>query len=124
MKWCCEGFQLAFEERHERGIFVFCEPETSLIKRGPTYWLGTRSVRLSDRERFNRQCAAISASEQPLPVTLATWRRIKFCPWCGCTVERYYRKTYQNLADQVLTEEHGWVAEQVAPPDALKDARG
>lgn len=118
MKWCCEAFQFAFDERHERGIFVFCEPIPPNVKGGLTYWLGMRSVRIADRERLSRHVAVASGWEQPVPITLATWHRIKFCPWCGRGVERFYRNTYQALTDVVLTEEHGWCTEQVVSPGA------
>lgn len=51
-------------------------------------------------------------------ITLATWRRIKYCPWCGSDIHRFYRKTYQHLADRALTDEHGWSAEQCSQAGA------
>jgi hypothetical protein len=122
MKWYCEAFRSAFEERHDRGIFVFCEPTTPLVGGPPTYWIGMRSVRFADRERFAEQCAQHS-DKPPVPITLATWRRIKWCPWCGRGTERFYAKTYGDLADGILTEEHGWKAEQAVPPDAPERRR-
>ena len=71
-----------------------------------------RSVRLADCNRF------VQEASQAVPVTLATWRRIKYCPWCGSNIHRYYRKTYQHLVDSALTDEHGWSAEQAAAADA------
>ena len=115
MKWCCEAFRFAFDERHDRGIFVFCELPTA-VESGPTYWIAMRSVRLVDRDRFAQQV------QQTVPITIATWRRIKYCPWCGRNTHRFYRKTYQHLLDSVLTEEHGRSAEQAAAADAENGA--
>ena len=108
--WCCEGMQLAFESRRGRGIFVYCEPDNNLIKCGPTFWLGMHSIDLDDVERFveERSGMAIEPEERPLPVSLSTWRRIRFCPWCGKKLERFYRKHFMLLADDELSKEHKW----------------
>lgn len=94
--FCCRGLEHAFEERHERGIFVFAEPPTA--ERGPTFWLGMRSVALGDAGAF--KC------DSPIALTLATWRPIHHCPWCGCKLARRYAKTYTTLLDAELSKEH------------------
>ena len=119
MKWCCAGLEFAFNERHKRGLFVFCEP--THLEAGPTYWLGMRSVNIADKARLAEQLCKVPSSDRPVPITLVTWHRVKYCPWCGSQVERFYRKTYRALADPMLSEEHQIEAEPPAALDARKE---
>ena len=32
--------------------------------------------------------------------TLQTWVPIKYCPWCGVELGRFYRKTWEALYDE------------------------
>ena len=32
--------------------------------------------------------------------TLQTWAPIKYCPWCGVELGRFYRKTWAALHDE------------------------
>ncbi len=94
--FCCRGLERAFEERRDRGIFVFAEAPVD--ERGPSFWLGMRSVGLDDVAAF--KC------DSPIALTLATWRPIRHCPWCGCRLARRYAKTYTALLDADLAREH------------------
>lgn len=112
MKWCCEGLKQAFEDRHNRGIYIYCEPDHSLLKCGPTFWMGMRSVNTEDSGRFSELMKTVAQDNtDSLPITIGTWRRVKFCPWCGKNLERYYKKNFDMLIDETISKEHGWKAD-------------
>jgi len=107
-KWCCGWMQLAFEQRYERTIFAFCEPDSNTLHCGPTFWLGMRSVRFEDVGRLTQERIGPTAGEPLPPITICTWRPIKFCPGCGRSLHRFYRNSFRMLTDDKLSNEHPW----------------
>jgi len=89
-KWCCDDLKGAFEDRNRRGIYVVAELPHPRLNVGVTFWLGMRSIDVGDSIELNE-------SSKPTPVLIETRRRIIFCPWCGCHIEKYYSKTYERL---------------------------
>ncbi len=112
-KFCCEGISTSFMDRKDRGVFVFCEPDNYLLSCGPTFWIGMRSVRFEDIDRFaeERRLLPERQNEKPFPVTISTWLPIKYCPWCGKNLKRFYKRSFEVLVDEDLSKEHGWNAE-------------
>ena len=105
--WCCEGLKHAFEERLSRGIFVYAEPPIPEYNVDVTYWLGMRSIDFHDQDRFMEHSSKQEAPPGfPLPQTLQAWLPIKYCPWCGKKLEKYYKKNYELLTDKELSNEH------------------
>src|SRR5437867_1587456 len=91
-KWCCEGLKHAFAQRRGRGIYVFAEPPKSEIGIPVTFWLGMRSVEKKDLEKLS-----VAWDERQGALSLQTWRPIRYCPWCGTKLVRFYRNRHEQL---------------------------
>ncbi len=84
------------------------------------------SVDVDKFDRFAQEYSGSPADPDagPVSVTLATWKRIQFCPWCGKRLERYYRKCFMQLADEELSIEHGWSVEPQRAAGAASHSDG
>ena len=100
-KWCCKNLKDAFEARDRRGICVLAELSESRIDVGATFWIGMRSIDVSDSMPEPADGGDVT------PVLIETRHRIFFCPWCGCRLERFYRKIYEQLYDADASERCG-----------------
>ena len=94
MRWCCDALQHQFENRKKRGIAVVAVPPDEQHPQ-PRFQLSLRSI---DDE-------AVGKVESPLAgeyiaQTLQTWAPIKYCPWCGVELARFYKKSWQALFDE------------------------
>jgi len=106
-EWCCNGLSHAFAQRADRGIYVFAS------RLGPSspvsFWLAMRSVTQADLRR--RENLGPSST---VPVTLATRVPIRFCPWCGKRLDRFYGPNGNQLIDTSLDAEF-YLPESPAP---------
>ena len=100
MRWCCDKLELAFAARSQRGIYVYAESPQPQIGVCHTFWLGMRSV--EDDILIHGQL--LDLPREGDPVTLETWQRIIFCPWCGRNLEKFYRRTFQHLCDDAVSK--------------------
>jgi len=98
--WCCAGLKYAFENRNERGIYVFAELPHELLGVGASFWMGMRSIDVG--------CEPPKIVPSDFPISIETWYPITFCPWCGCRLASFYRKTYRQLYDDDASTRHGW----------------
>jgi hypothetical protein len=102
VKWCCEWLKSRFADRFERGCFVFAEPPAPrLLVERPTFWLGVRTISVSD------EVTSGEAGGSVVPVLLATWYRIEYCPNCGHNLLRFHHSNFAQLCDDRLSKEHG-----------------
>jgi len=46
--------------------------------------------------------------EQSIVKMLQTWVPVKYCPWCGRKLSRFYRKLWRRLHDESVSKDHGW----------------
>lgn len=100
--WCCLGLKRAFEYRNESGIYVFAELPHELLGHGASFWMGMRSIDVGDPP------IKLVPSNDPGLICIETTLPIKFCPWCGCRLARFYRKTFRQLYDANTSARHGW----------------
>jgi len=99
-QWCCDGLKRAFEYRNRRGIYVYAEPPHQRLSVGVTFWMGMRSIDVDGSP------PEFAPTENPTPITVETWYRILFCPWCGCRLERFYGTTWKQLCDADISARH------------------
>jgi hypothetical protein len=101
MKWCCDGFRAHYDQRHERGFFMFVlPPEFPKVSMEPTFHIGMRAVERSRFSEFSSATKGMSGC-----VSLSGAMCFRFCPWCGTTVAKFYRHTWQELLDERITDE-------------------
>jgi hypothetical protein len=87
VKWCCAQFKGCYEERGDRGISIMA----ARLGDGPaSFLLQARAIAIGDSALDNT----------PAPFTLASQIGILCCPWCGCSLERFYRQVLDQLAEQ------------------------
>lgn len=99
MKWCCDGFKYAHEQKHGRTIFVFVEPPSGEEK-NPNFWIGMRCV---EKESLGK-IAEISLPDD-LQITINTRLPIIYCPWCGRNLNKFYKNNFFTLLDRELLDE-------------------
>ena len=89
MKWCCDAFRRATERAAQRGraIIVTQYPESDDL----LFTFQYRAVGLG---------LQIEGSDE-VPVTIVHETCIRFCPWCGCLLERKYRKFNDELIEKL-----------------------
>jgi hypothetical protein len=94
MRWCCEAIQWQFENRKKRGIAVVAAPPSELHPR-PHFQLSLRSI---DDEAVGKVQSPLAG--EYVEQTLQTWAPIRYCPWCGVELGRFYSKTWSALYDE------------------------
>jgi hypothetical protein len=102
-RWCCESLRVKFDYRSERGWFIFSEPPAPPITNQPSFWLCVRSVAATDIEHFEK------TTHSSANVMVVGWQAVRFCPWCGCNLLRFYGNRFQQLYDDAVSREHGWI---------------
>jgi hypothetical protein len=83
--WCCPGFRSAYEDAGGRGLGVLI--------------IGDES---DDEPRFVFQFRAVRAGstilwEDPEPISLVSEAMIRFCPWCGRELAKWYSSSWRGL---------------------------
>lgn len=85
IKWCCQPFRNRFDLAGDRSIAVLVERsfdgESEFILQARTFEKGQEPVDLSTA----------------VPMSLVSESTIKFCPWCGRTLAKWYRNTIDTL---------------------------
>ena len=101
MKWCCETFRYAAENRQDDGFVAYAVPPRSPDAE-PQFGFAFRAVRTQDIPQLQAAVAGMSGTGN-LKLTGAF--RLGFCPWCGVRLADYYRTSYQELSDKDLRRE-------------------
>src|SRR5687767_346006 len=83
-EWCCVAFKGAFEEAGERAFAVLVDR----ILEGYGFILQHRALEPNDP----------GPKDHPGPISLVSEVRIQFCPWCGRSLQDFYRA---RLAEMV-----------------------
>jgi hypothetical protein len=98
MRICCDDFKGHFEFRHERGTLVFALPRVTT----GSFYLGFRSVARSVIPRVHD---VLKVHEDLGAVYLRGCVSLRFCPWCGVELQKFYRDTWRELIDDKITDE-------------------
>ena len=103
MKFCCDRFELAYKQRHGRGIFVYVLPPTPSFPTQPLFQIGMRA--LEPTKVLELQEAAKGQMTGSLSLSGGT--AIGYCPWCGAVLAEFYRDAWPQLLDERITDELG-----------------
>lgn len=90
-----------FAERYERYIYAFAEPPIERLNISVSFWIAMRSIEQKYLDKLDEM-----EFEQECPVTIATRVPIKYCPWCGKHLVKFYGRNCQHLLDEVIIAEH------------------
>jgi hypothetical protein len=77
LQWCCVTFKSRFEAAGERDFAILVEP----FLQGYAFILQHRALEPDDSGPMNH----------PRPISTVTEVHIHFCPWCGRSLEEFYR---------------------------------
>ena len=100
MKFCCAGFQAKHGHRHERGLFVYVMPPVPGVSAEPSFHIGMRAL---ERDRYDSLRDAVKGVSGPISLSVSTGMR--YCPWCGATLAKFYRRNWPGLIDEKIVEE-------------------
>lgn len=100
MNFCCDGFMAQHEQRHERGLFVYVLPPARGTTAEPSFHIGMRAI---ERRRYDSLRDAARGISGPISLSVSTGMR--YCPWCGATLAKFYRKSWPELIDEKIVEE-------------------
>jgi hypothetical protein len=78
MKWCCIGFQSAYESAGQRSIAAVIDYDS---ENKPEFILQARA--------FDGTPPQI---KPPAPMSLVIENRMQYCPWCGTELQEWYAK--------------------------------
>jgi len=106
MTFCCDRFEFAYKQRHERGVFVYVLPPTSTFPDEPLFHVGTRAL---ERDEVGKLQEATKGRMSGC-MSLSGGTGISYCPWCGMALANYYRDTWRQLLDERITNELGFSA--------------
>lgn len=81
-KWCCMGFEGNYQAAGERGFAVLVGKEGFLIQ-----------VRLVAQNEAHR----LKIEPQDIAVSLVNQIGMRFCPWCGANLAKFYGNRLQEL---------------------------
>jgi hypothetical protein len=84
LQWCCKGFEWYYQQAGERDFAMLVGRDE---QGDPVFILQHRAIRMGD-----------SLESTEVPLSLVSETRILFCPWCGRSLVRWYRKAIDQLA--------------------------
>lgn len=85
VRWCCPAFESHYLVAGERGIAVLIERDLSGV---PLFILQARA--------FGQQSEPGSVN-LPFPMSRVTETGLNYCPWCGVSLQKWYRKFVDGL---------------------------
>lgn len=81
--WCCAQFQWHCEMAGERGLAVIVDNATGKV---PAFLI-----------QFRALDPGVSPPVTDTPLSIVSETGILFCPWCGCNLRDWYKKTAHKL---------------------------
>lgn len=103
MKFCCDRFDFAYKQRHERGIFVCVLPPAPTFPTEPLFHIGMRAL---ERTRVGELQEATKGRMSGC-LSLSGGTGMRYCPWCGAALAEFYQDTWRQLLDEKITDEFG-----------------
>jgi len=101
MKWCCDGFKQAYDDRYDRTIYVYpSPPKPEYDFPDAFFWIAMRCIEQKELAK-----GPIGVTRKDLAITIATQRPIKYCPWCGRNLREFYGSNPTQLYDEVIINE-------------------
>jgi hypothetical protein len=87
--WCCAGFQGNYEAAGHRGFAVLIEKDDYL---GTRFTIQSRAVDQSNQEELHTHLL-----QTTFAVSVVAETGMRFCPWCGVDLKRFYGKRTAEL---------------------------
>jgi hypothetical protein len=84
MKWCCIGFESAYHEAGKRSIAVLIDKN---LEGEPAFFLQARAFDGVQEPEIR----------SPATMSLVIQTGMRFCPWCGVSLEKWYGKYFREL---------------------------
>ena len=84
-KWCCDAFKNSYDLAGKRAIAVLVDRSTD---GDPEFLLQARAF-VKGGEPLDLNTA--------VPMSLVTESSMRFCPWCGRNLSRWYRRVIDLL---------------------------
>src|ERR1700759_1230508 len=106
MKYCCQGFRNALENKRDDGFVPYVVPPSSRGK-FPSFRMAFRAVRSESVPAMRKAMATISSP--PTNVKLCGIFGLRFCPWCGAKLVEFYRSSFESLIDEHLLREFEFI---------------
>jgi len=85
-RWCCLGLEGQWSNAGLRGIAVV------------VHSAGGASAFVLQHRAVDAGLENAVAGDPDVPISLVTDVLIRFCPWCGCELLRWYADVLENLA--------------------------
>lgn len=85
VKWCCGGFRASYEGAGSRGVGLLVVRTED--DREPRFILQFRAVDIGSS--FSHQ--------GPEPLSVVSEVRLRWCPWCGRNLSKWYKKAWPDL---------------------------
>jgi len=85
VRWCCPGFEAHFHEAGHRGLAIVVAPNET--GDGPRFLFQHRAVDQGAGFQYDGKVA----------ITLISEGQIGFCPWCGKSLTKWYRRKWKEL---------------------------
>ena len=101
MTFCCDRFGYSYQQRHERGIFVYVLPPTVTFPDVPLFHIGMRAL---ERAKFGELQEATTGRMAGC-MSLSGGAGIRYCPWCGVLLADFYRRSWREMIDERISDE-------------------
>lgn len=96
MKHCCERFRLATENLGKKGLSIYAQADP---EQAPFFLLAFRSVDKENQLAFVKSFQNAGYVEK---VHVAMELAIKYCPWCGKELPRFYDRNWRELLSEPI----------------------
>ncbi len=101
LKFCCYGFEKAVQNSGKGGISIYSSPPIEIV---PIFYLRCRSVDLGDKDELSSRLNMVIFEGKIIDFCYATELPIRYCPWCGKSLQRFYRRTWHLFQDTSIGE--------------------
>jgi hypothetical protein len=84
MKWCCVGFEAAYQAAGERSIAIVVDEDD---EGNAEFFLQARTFDIGTEPHLKLN----------VPMSLTTQTGLQFCPWCGVHLQKWYGRYAREL---------------------------
>ncbi len=84
MKWCCVSFKANYEAAGDRGFALLVERDAD---GDPRFLIQHRAMKLGEEQKTGTT----------VPVSLVSQTGLRYCPWCGRRLARWYKRQVDAL---------------------------
>ena len=93
-KWCCTSFESLYDFRTGKGLHVFASDPIEGGDGTPSFHI---TFRCTEKRNLPKLLSVLKEQELPCAFSPNVRTGMKFCPWCGKNLKKFYRKNYSQL---------------------------